>query len=1334
MKPTMKKWLTGLLSAALLAGNLPVYEVNMVYAKEADFFADESESSLPEGGNQEPAENQGGDFQTFEDDFTSGEFISGTSEEGISGEENEADFLSADPEEGFESSTDPLDTQEEEAADEGGYLEHLTLYTSQKEAASVALKRSADLDAEFGGKVYVAEYGSKMDSGSFWITADLAENAPAGSSMQLETTDLNGQKQKLEMSKSAYTDVTRYNVGTSVFAAGENGSKRAFYTITAGTEADSQIYQILVTRRLDLSGIKAFLPEDQGLANNLLSKFDTTGVTREYEVTTAMNTEALHFTATAFDNNWYNLAISSENVETGEIANIPFSSENPSADVTLSQTGDTRITFSLTADNTYSDPSLAEKTYTSTGTYTILVHKKLSDKVTFQVTPEDSVISVYDKNGERLTPSADSVAVYENILQGEAYTWNVSKYGYISQQGSFTGGEIADVKADLVKQDAVQPEITDNDWINFRNSDTNNGISGAATPISADETLQKWAKRIGAGWEAAITPPLILGGYLYVASGQFIYKLDKNTGDIVDRSQQLAGNMQYAMIPLTYAEGMLFAQIGGGQIQAVSATSLESLWISESLGGQTLSPITYKDGYIYTGTWNSENTAGSYFCLSVTDEDPSIGTEIKHCTWKYNHKGGFYWAGSYASGDYLVFGSDDGSSEGVDSDSAILYSVNTHTGLLLDKRTDIYGDIRSTIVYNNGYIYFTTKGGYLYRILMNGDGTFGTASYYDLGGMATASPVVYNGRIYVGVCGKGGQFNQDGGHHFDVLTESASGISLAYSVSIPGYPQAAPLLSTAYANQDFNGDGAADGRVYLYFTYNAKPGGIYMLADEPGQTSGNAVELFRPASNQQEYCISTICVDREGTLYYKNDSNYLMALETNGAYLDSVTATADTGKITWPSVFRKDTLKYNLTMPEKTSTVTFNLKAPAGCTMTVNGQACTDSYVADTSSGTADVTVKVTNGSKTREYVFHLAPDTSVPVLANMTVSTSNTFSNTASRLELSPAFSSTVTSYRVIYTGTREFLNIFAEPADSSTATVTAVGVRGTSKVTVLGKVTGSGSSQRIAMYFDKNTPEAEAEVTLTVTTKTGKKTDYTVIVQRTETPVTPTPEPVTPTPVPDPVTPTPVSPTPTPTEEPEVFGPWTTVSPATVFAPETQQRTSNKGNTETRTVGTKLTPTIKVSATAIKLKVKQSTSKVTVTGLASGDSVKSWTSSNKKIASVTQKGTIKGLKAGKAKVTITLASGKKQVISVTVQKTAVKTTKITGVPTKATLAKGKKLTLKPVITPITSLEKVKYTSSNKKVATVTAKGVITAKKKGSATITVKSGSKSKKIKVTVK
>ena len=82
---------------------------------------------------------------------------------------------------------------ESDMQDEGGYLQNLTLYTSQSGVSTVALKRSADLDAEFGGKVYVAEYGSNMDSASFWITADLAGNAPEGSVLQLETTGLDGE-------------------------------------------------------------------------------------------------------------------------------------------------------------------------------------------------------------------------------------------------------------------------------------------------------------------------------------------------------------------------------------------------------------------------------------------------------------------------------------------------------------------------------------------------------------------------------------------------------------------------------------------------------------------------------------------------------------------------------------------------------------------------------------------------------------------------------------------------------------------------------------------------------------------------------------------------------------------------------------------------------------------------------------------------------------------------------------------------------------------------------------------------------------------------------------
>ena len=71
----------------------------------------------------------------------------------------------------------------------------------------------------------------------------------------------------------------------------------------------------------------------------------------------------------------------------------------------------------------------------------------------------------------------------------------------------------------------------------------------------------------------------------------------------------------------------------------------------------------------------------------------------------------------------------------------------------------------------------------------------------------------------------------------------------------------------------------------------------------------------------------------------------------------------------------------------------------------------------------------------------------------------------------------------------------------------------------------------------------------------------------------------------------------------------------------------------------------------------------------------------------------------------------------------------------TKVTLAKGKKVKLKATVAPSNATDKnVTFTSSNTKVATVNAKGVVTAKKAGKATITAKAGTKKATCKIVVK
>lgn len=111
-------------------------------------------------------------------------------------------------------------------------------------------------------------------------------------------------------------------------------------------------------------------------------------------------------------------------------------------------------------------------------------------------------------------------------------------------------------------------------------------------------------------------------------------------------------------------------------------------------------------------------------------------------------------------------------------------------------------------------------------------------------------------------------------------------------------------------------------------------------------------------------------------------------------------------------------------------------------------------------------------------------------------------------------------------------------------------------------------------------------------------------------------------------------------------------------------------------------------------------------------------WKSSKKTIASVNSKGKVTGKKSGKAKITATY-KGKSYKCSVNVKKVTIK--KISLNKSKLTINKGKTATLKCTVKPKTaSNKKLKWTSSNKNVATVDSKGKITAKKSGFTTITV--------------
>ena len=135
-----------------------------------------------------------------------------------------------------------------------------------------------------------------------------------------------------------------------------------------------------------------------------------------------------------------------------------------------------------------------------------------------------------------------------------------------------------------------------------------------------------------------------------------------------------------------------------------------------------------------------------------------------------------------------------------------------------------------------------------------------------------------------------------------------------------------------------------------------------------------------------------------------------------------------------------------------------------------------------------------------------------------------------------------------------------------------------------------------------------------------------------------------------------------------------------------------------------------------------------------------KTWASSNKSVATVDQNGVVKGVKAGKATITLTVQNpGDAQALVLTKDVTVkqyVTSIKLNA-STKA-IYNGKSFTLKATVNPKNAANKtVTFSSNNTRIATVNAKGVVVGKKPGTAYITVKAkdgSNKSARCKVIVK
>ena len=259
-------------------------------------------------------------------------------------------------------------------------------------------------------------------------------------------------------------------------------------------------------------------------------------------------------------------------------------------------------------------------------------------------------------------------------------------------------------------------------------------------------------------------------------------------------------------------------------------------------------------------------------------------------------------------------------------------------------------------------------------------------------------------------------------------------------------------------NEDFDGDGNADGRVYLFFTYNAKPGGIFYTYDTADQTDPTVLsieesKIYVPTGDKQEYCISSIVVDEDSTLYYKNDSGYLFAVESNPAALLGLTLKLSSGEeVSLDKEFQSKIPDYKAVVPSGENSVTVVLELEDGVSAEVNGVSYSEGGVqVSLPEDENEVEVVTHKNGKSRTYELVVTKASADCDLATLASAINNLVPSTTNQnvRRMDPDLDPEVTAYTfdwittgtgsttgVIDPATKPMMNIFLK-ASSPSATV---------------------------------------------------------------------------------------------------------------------------------------------------------------------------------------------------------------------------------------------------------------------------------------------------------
>ena len=449
-----------------------------------------------------------------------------------------------------------------------------------------------------------------------------------------------------------------------------------------------------------------------------------------------------------------------------------------------------------------------------------------------------------------------------------ASTYKVQPGDKISWYYAGEGAELP--KADVETNPKADHPSVDVQFNGFANGGTG-AITSGNTPVA--KTDAAWSsslltdKERELGASSSASTPLVVDGKLYVVSASSYFDpstqvytsslarlqlIDPATGAVA-KQITLGSTMDSACRPI-YADGIIVVPLTGGYLQAVSATTLETLWVSDAFANQNLSTLMIFDGYVYLATVDSFDKSWSASAGTLRRVNLLTGAVAGSFT---NSEAGYYWAGGVMAGDYYVVADDMG---GVSVFSADLSSK-------VSSLAASSAGFRSTLVADGDNIYAVSKDGVLHRFAVDAAGNLSETGKVQFAGYSTSTPTISGGYAFVG-----GSDDYKGVLACIKLSDlSVTKVTKADGELLPFESKSTPLVSMR------------NGKTYVYFTLNGAQG------DWPNYTSGGGVYayclgdeqaklIFAPGVGFAQYCMASIVSDGAGNLYYANDSGYLFKI------------------------------------------------------------------------------------------------------------------------------------------------------------------------------------------------------------------------------------------------------------------------------------------------------------------------------------------------------------------------------------------------------------------------------------------------------------------------